>query len=615
MSKQRANYIWIAVLVLATILVGSLSVTPQLLIKQAVEATGRTFVLNQFLRLHDGGDGYFQFAREVADGHFPPADLFFDYSSPGMYPSLPPLILGFFISLFGDITNGYLTALFVIPAILFLLFYGIGLIIFERTKLWSLFFGLIGILTPVSLVTTEAFLGLTNFSNIVLKNFYPGIKTLLPLLFYSRADHPLLTTIPYLAAIASFLLFWQKSIWAYSILAGFTAGLLFYTYFHIWVYWAVVLVLVFLYCLFRLRKTDWPRLRNTGLLVATTAVVSIPYFINYFALKAVPGGEDLIDRIGLEIGRNFTWQVWPAYIIYATAAVLVYWTMWRVPERRLRAVLYFCAIAAAFIIWNIQLVIGYVPHSDHWPRAINPILFVIVLDIVYCGYKDWKYSKKAQFILAIMLVLSSLLILKKVINAAMFISPNQETLKNYVLPEDVLTAYRWMDQNLNEPKVISPSLLTSIYISAYTSARPFLPWGQVTSISNFDMEERFLAANKLFNVDPKILGARLRDGAGLICRDNCDQAYAISNLADARTYLYQNYFITPENPRDRRIPEYKIRELLDRYQKFFVSFKDVEADYVFYGPWERDFSQISLHGLSNLELVYRNEAVEVYNIK
>lgn len=639
MLERRANYVWIAVLATSAILVGALSVAPQLLIKKSVEFTGRTFVLNQFLHLHDGGDGYFQFAREVADGHFPPSDLFFDYSRPNIYPPLPPLILGIFVVLFGGITNGYLAALFFIPALLFLLFYWIGTIIFEKNRLYSIFFALIGIFTPFSFATTEAFSSLTNFANIVLKNFYPGVKTLLPLPFYARADYPLLTAPLYLTAIGSFLVFWRKPKLLYAVFAGAAAGLLFYTYFHKWAYWIVVLGLAFLYSLVFLRKpphhnednknlalktpifvwcggkNDWLRIKSFCLLIGTTAAVSIPYFINYFSLKALPGSADFIGRISLEVGRNFRWQSWREYLVYAVIAALVYWVMWRKPEQRSRAAFYFCVLAAAFVIWNIQIVLGYVPHSDHWPRAINPVLFLITFDLLYCLFRDWKYAKKTKTIFMIILILMSLLVIKKIFNASMFISPNQETLKRYVLPEDVLTAYRWMDQNLNEPKVVSPSLLTSIYISAFTSARPFLPWGPATSISNFDLEEHFLKANKLFGIAPEILEARLRDGKGLVCKENCDQPYAESNLADARTYLYQNYFINPENPRQRSIPEAKIKELLNRYQKISVDFDGVDADYVFYGPWERDFGQIELYRLKNLELVYRNETAEVYKIK
>ena len=77
---------------LLAIAVGFLYVAPQLLIKRSVESSGRTFILSQFTNLHDGGDAYIQFAREVADGHFPPGDLFFDHSLPNIYPPLPPLI-------------------------------------------------------------------------------------------------------------------------------------------------------------------------------------------------------------------------------------------------------------------------------------------------------------------------------------------------------------------------------------------------------------------------------------------------------------------------------------------------------------------------------------------
>lgn len=615
MSEKSVNYVWIAVLAAIAILVGALSVAPQLLIKKSVEANGRTFVLNQFLHLHDGGDGYFQFAREVADGHFPPSDLSSDEDPPSIYPPLPPLILGILISFFGGITGGYLAALFFIPPLLFLLFYWIGTIIFDKNRLWSVFFALIGIFTPFSFATTEAFWSLSNLANIVLKNFYPVVQTLLPLPFYSRVDYPLLTSLIYLLAIGSFLVFWRRPGLKQGIFAGSIAGLLFYTYFHSWVYWVTVLGLTFLYSWIFLRKSDWLRVKNFCWLMMTTAIASVPYFINYFSLKSLPGGADLINRIGMEVGRNFQWQSWREYLVYASVVVLVYWIIWRRPERRTRAAFYLCVLAAAFVIWNIQIVVGYVPHSDHWPRAINPILFVIIFDLLYSVIQDWRHPKKIKMVFAVTLVLISLLVVKKIVNIAHFVSPGPEILKEYVLPEDILFAYRWMEQNLDEPKVVSSSLLTSIYISAFSSARPFLPIGVISSMTDYELEDHYLIANKLFDVAPETLEARLRDGAGIICKFECGQIYTKSNIEDTRYYLYGLAFVDPINPKIRKIPEEKIRELLVRYRNLKPSWQTVEVDYVFIGPWERQFSDPMLFRMQNMELVYRNKMAEIYKIK
>lgn len=609
----------IALVIFCVLLVGLLYAAPQFLIKRAVESSGRTFVLAQFTQLHDGGDAYFQFAREVADGHFPPGDLFFDYQAPNIYPPLPPLIFGAFVWVFGgNVTLAYLWASLILPAALFLFFFWIGWLITDKNFRWALFSGFVGILTPIALAATESFFGFANFANIVVKPFYPGIKTLLPLLPFARVDHPLLTSLVFLPVIALFLLFWLKRDWRYATGAGFLSGLLFYTYFHIWVYWVVVLGAVFMATLLFLRK-DKERLYGMLLLLGVVALVSIPYFVNYLSLQAVPGASDLIDRLGLEIGSEFRWNVWPHYAVYGAMAVLVYFFFWKNMALRSRAIFYWSVLAAAFAVWNVQMVLGYVPHSDHWPRGINFLIFAAGLDIFYqiAGAISRRWPVFQKFIGVSLVILMALLVTKKAVNAFHFINPSPEIVKEYLLPEEILQSWRWIENNLSgEPRVISPSLLTSIYLAGFTSARPYLPWGGVTPITDFEIEERFLNANKFFGVPSDILERRLRDGRGLECRfSDCGNIYARSNLRDARTYLYQLAFVDPENPRRRSIPEVKITELLGRYQKSQLNWQGVSAEYVFYGLWEREFSLIDLSKEKNLELIYDTKSVQIYKIR
>ncbi|MDP1719191.1 MAG: hypothetical protein Q8L24_02080, partial [bacterium] len=56
-----------AILVISAIAGGILYALPQIFIKERVERSGSDFTLIQFAHLDDGGDAYFQFAREVAD--------------------------------------------------------------------------------------------------------------------------------------------------------------------------------------------------------------------------------------------------------------------------------------------------------------------------------------------------------------------------------------------------------------------------------------------------------------------------------------------------------------------------------------------------------------------
>lgn len=603
-------------IVLTALLVGFLYAAPQFLIKRAVVRAGGEFTLSQFTHLSDGGDMYFQFAREVVDGHFPPTDLFFDGKSPGFFPPLPPLFLAAFIYLFRDVNLAYIVANFFISGILFIGFYLLGRVIFDGNRLWSFFSGLLAVLTPIALHLPYAFFSLENILNVILKNFYPGVKTLLPTLFLARVDYPLLTHLVYIPAIAAFLVFWQRPKKTVAILAGLCAGLLFYTYFYKSAYWLAVIGVAFLYAII-FRRRDTERLKNFFLLIGVTILISIPYFINFFNLNSLPSMADYAGRIEVEQGRVFLWWPWPHYLAYAILAGLVYLIFWRRSVAKEKAILFWIFLGAAFLVWNVQLVTGFVPHPDHWPRAISLPVFVIILSSLYELAKkiELRQSRIKALLAPVLILLLVLLVAKKAVNSYAFSSPPQAVLNNYTFPKDLVESWRWIDRSLTEPKVISPSFVNSMYLSAFTSARPFLPWGGATPVSNFELEELFLKTNKTFGVSNDVLEKRLRDGQGMACLAYCDRPFGRVNLNKSSFFIYGLYFKDETRGLNQNIPESKMQELLNRYDLLAVDWQETGADYAYLGPLEKQFTEIELSKEKGLQLVYKNNSVEIYKIK
>lgn len=610
---MRPNYA-LGVVLLALV-VGVVYAAPQFFVARQIWESGHQFVANQFVKLDDGGDAYFQFARQVAEGHFPPGDPFSKDKLPNIYPWLSPLLFGALIFILKDVSLAYLAGNFVFPVILFLLFYWLGQLVFQRDRLWSLFFGLVGVFTPLVFMVDRIFFNGWDLVHVV-KNFYPGVRTPLATLFLARIDFPLLTLPTYLVAIAFLIIFWQKPGRSTAMAAGLFAGLLFYTYFHKWTYWVVVLGLLFVYILFFLRQ-DRLRLKNFIILIGTTMLTGIPYFVNYFRFTNLAGSKDLIQRLSLETGYAPNLSVWPSYLVYVLLAVLVYYLFYKKGDR-LTAALYFLFLLAAVFIWNIQIITGFVPQPDHWPRAVNPLIFLIVFHLIYKLINSLESEKRYDlriFFRVLLVVGMIFLITKKIVNATAFLSlPAQQIMSRYTLPEDVVLSYQWLNKNTFESRIISPSFITSLYLAGFTSSWPYLPFGGVTPLANLELEERFLYANKLFGVEEGVLESRLRDGLDLICRagGDCSLPYRKSNIADTRLHLYQLYFKDRLNPRVRNIPESKIADLLERYRKLAISWSDTETDLVYYGPWERQFGEVDFSDRSGLKLVYKNGSVEVY---
>lgn len=626
---------WTWLLIGSALIVGLLYALPQTFIWRALSLQNMPYVLVQLTHHSDEAIAYLPKAHEVYDGHFPPNDFHFDVggASPfGPFP-IPPLIMGFFLAVFKGVVNqAYIAAHFIVPVILFTLFYLLGIAI-TKNKLWAWFFGLLGILTPIGMHLPNMFRTFDNFLNIGVKNFFPSVNTPLADLFLARIDDPMLTYLAYIPALILLLAFWKNPNRKSAIFAAIAVGLVFYSYFHYWVYLAAVVGLLLAYAFFT-KKRDENRWRSVLFLVFGLVVVTLPYWINYFMFSSLPSADDYANRIGITHGRfimfNSPLNVIFDYAFYLVLAGLVYWVFYKKPRRadhikdnevetsseasdkKETAVLYWIFIGAMFLVWNVQLITGYVPQPDHWWRTVSLVILVIVFHLAYELSKKINY----KFVAVGLVILASLLVAKKVVNALIFINPPEQFLQNYTFDKDIAESWNWINKNLpGEPKIISPSFVTSIYLIGQTSARPYLPIAGGTVKANRELEERFLKTQKVFKVSSATLEKVLR---GDYCRNNTCDDYQYFNFVKSARYLYADYYLNDPARRDlkvyRDISEEKAKELLSLYKNLKADWRELDADYVYYGPWERYFTQIDLNTESSLKLVYQNPEVSIYKI-
>ncbi len=620
----RVSFRYLALVLAGVLLTGVLYVSPQILILRQVENSGGAFALRQFVEFTDEVHGYFPRAKEVADGHFPPSDLFLGSGAPIVLNPLPPLLFGALIFLFGDITRAYFAAQFIFSGLLFLLFVWLGREIFNGSRFGSVVLGLVGILTPIALHLPRAFFGLENFLNIVAKNFFPLVKTHLGTLFFSRIDDPLLTYLFYLPAIVLLLRFWKDpSRRGVAVGAGLLGASLMYVYFHFWVYWIVVLGLLGIICIL-LKERNKDYFSGFRWLLGAFLVTALPYGVNYFNFSRLPSSADYLLRLGLESGRIFKPEAIPHFIAYSVLAVLVYFVYFR-RGLFLRAYLFWSFLVGAVVVWNIQFVIGYVPHSDHWPRAVSPLIFVMVAGFLSeAGRARLVNGPRVRKFLVVGLAVASLMMVsKKIVNAASFYAADGKIIHSQSLSYGLKSALGWFDNPINVPvesRVLSPSFLTSIYMLSFTSARPFLATGVLSLAPNAELEERYLTANKVFGVEKNVLAAKLLRKDEGICVSDCGYPNLSDNLFGDAPNLYANYFrlqvFTDYVDDSGFITRSKVRELVSRYESLGAELDpaDLETDFVFVGSWEKQFSHIDLTSNPRLRLVYRNPEVAILKV-
>jgi hypothetical protein len=614
---MKMNKFWLIVFGSA-VLVGVLYVAPQALIWKNLDGLGKTYETVQITHRGDVTQTYLTRAREVYDGHFPPIDLHIASSqdSSALFPPLSPLIFSYVIrTAGGNINSSFLLADFIFPAVIFIFSYILGFIVVRR-KVWSLMFAFLWTLTPLPMHLPNLFSSLSNFLDIAVKNFYPFVNTKMDKLFLDRIDDPLLTYPFLIIALISIFLFWEKPKVFTAIFSGLMAGLLSYIYFHYWVYITIVLGIIFLWNIFVDSKKNIQRFRNGIVMMIVFVLIISPYLYNYYKFNSLDTTKDYIGRIGIEEGRFFRFfDPFPVlfdYLFYVVLSVGVYLILFRKGYKD-RAILYWIFIAGMFLVWNIQLITGFVPSPSHWWKAISPVILIILFDIAY--NLSMKFNQREMVLL--LMVLIFLLITKKTVNAVQFMEPEKKFVSSgtseftYSFDKEIAESFSWMNLNLSkEPRVVSDSFLTSFYMLSYTSARPFLPTWCNTLTGNNEIAGRFLIANKLFNVDSETVYQRLKGGKFVKEGD----LHTMFNKLKGAQHAFSNYFKKDNNLEFRYIDEAYAQKIVADYEFIDINNKGDKFDYIYYGPWERQFSAIDFGQNSGLELVFKNSDVEIYKI-
>ncbi|MBI4119964.1 MAG: hypothetical protein HY454_00700 [Parcubacteria group bacterium] len=631
MTTKSTEIIIIASL---SILVGSLYIGPPLMIKEYFERSGEEFTLAQFKTYRNSLLHYLPRAREIYDGNFPPADLSGDIrEQPTVMNTLTSTLsaASMFITK-GNMNAAYLLTQFIFSALAFAGFYLVGRIILE-SRLWSVLMALAGTLTPIpGKLPFYDWRGWNDFLAFFVKNFIPVVKTQFDKLYLAQIDNPLLTVPFYLLACWSLYRFWKQPSYKKAVLAGLFAGLLFYIYFHLWVFWVVLIGILFGYAVAFERKNA-VQLKSLALLTATTAVMAIPYFVNYFKFSQLPASQDYTFRLGLAQGRfiGINSANILDYLVYLLLIPAIYFICFRANSRK--AVFLWSMCATMITVWNIQLLVGYVPVPHTWFKVIGPTMFIILFILAHDLIKKYqnRHVHLKKMVVLLVVLLSVATVTKKIVNVLEIKKSIQPHLvMYYAFPNDITASWGWINNNLEpEPKLLSPSSMNSFYLNTYTSARPYLATAFTTLLSMKEIEERYLTAHKLFKVPEDILRQRLERKVPIGCLEYQCPPDKDSNLNDSVWHIYGNYFASKYGDfrhflrgADSDAPDaielaklQKFDELIERYRLLKTDWKSSPADYAYYGPWEQQINSVRSDLDENLTLIYKNPSVAIYRIK
>jgi len=611
---------------LFAVIVGVFAITPQLLIwKNISESGGKEIYLLKTLDSYNNNTrGFLPKVREVYDNGWPSMELSLDSNRLTIFPLIPIYLAAAFLKFFNGNTNiTYLAISFVFTAATFLIVFWISRRMIKSGFLGALLIALTASLSPALLYLPKAFFKLSDLKNIILTSFYPGVKTLLSRPFLSTLENPLIVVPFFLLAVLALYIFWEKPNLSSTIFAGIACGLIFNVYFFNWVYLTIVIGFLFIYSVIK-RKENPQRLKYFLILGLILFIFFLPFLSNYLKFSGSEASQYYPPRYAeIEYGRFFRWEmghsragipVYTDYIFYLLLAVAVFYTF-RKTDRN-KGGFYLCTIVAMFVAWNVQLVTGYVPESFHWTMVISPVIFIILADLakIHLGRLLIRLHIKLLLIMLVILLLISSLVTKKVVNAVMFINPPEEFVKKQSFNSDIINSWRWINDYLpKNSKIVSNSFKTSIYFNNYTSAKPYLPFYITTLATTKEMERRFVYANKIFRIPEEIFIGRAKQ----------DQEIYKTESEGVMNGIYGNiyrniHYSRPGAPINfqNKPPEEKVNYLLQFYRSSNPTWQNIEADYVYNGPFEKE-----LKGTANfakdqtLLLIYKNHSVEIYKIK
>lgn len=516
-----------------------------------------------------------------AGGYYGPrANAFFarnEMPLPSLLPILNPLIMGGLGKVLGSMERAFIVSDFLFPPLIFLAVYALIYEVVRRRTL-SL------CLTSVFMVSPLA--ALFSPSAPILAEAAP--------LYFSSFEYPKITFLFY--ALALFFMFralrngGRKNI----ILGGIFFGTLFYTYLYDWVYLTVALGISFVWFLMR---REWSGVKACASILGLGGIISIPYWLNFAALRRLPHYEDLMFRIGgIEVGRKFRFaSVWKSYARHLVwIAALTATTLKRTPRRTIFLI---SLLAAYFVVVNVQVVLGFSPQPDHWYRETFLPLF-LALGVVGA----WFWERYASLRISTRRASALAFIFIAFFFAQAFFMQyrlSSDQARDWGIPRTEASAYAWLTKNTPVGSVVgSISPETNRNLLLFTRNRAFMPSGGTTLTSNDELWARLGALGALWELSPEKVRRFTETHTYFLLQDYY------------RSRTHDSYFTATLPP---KVPD---EELANRTAAYAAVRRDgapppYPLDYLLVGPHETDLAPTP-DSFSAFSVVYDADGIHIY---
>lgn len=579
-----------------SVLVGLIYGSHHFFISRFLAERGESYYPVTIASNRDEGMMYGPRAKAVFLGQWKAGDVSIagNEDSPSMLPLFNPVFLGGLGKLLGSLRAAFIASDFLFPPLIFTALYFFAFEL-SRRRIASSLFAALFVFAP------KFFLALPPVTFAALNEF---VHSLMPdmrnQLYFGRFEYPKLTFLFFVLAFYFILRSLRRRERYLPYIAGFSVGILFYTYLYDWVYIFAGLGLM---SLFFLVQREFDSVKRLSIIAAVASLISIPYWINFIELRNLPHYEDIAARIGVEVGREIRIATaWKTYFRAATLAGLL-WFLFRKRSRQVAVYLVSFLLVITMVL-NAQVVLGFNPQPDHWHRtqflSVGLAWFMVGVWL-YERYKHFSanrilYRKISFFIIAAFLG-SQLL-------GQYFFS--KLTKERYTLSQEYGGSYEWLANNTPKGSVVgSISLATNSELSLHAPNKIFFPNGFNTTISEEEIWQRAMIMSRIAGLTKQEFSDFIKNPGALL--------YLFHDQYRDRSF--DSYFRDAERKLPDSIYQKRIREYEEYLRLPAEKTMRHRLDYFLVGPRELEIGKNPAELFSGIGKVYDKNRIRIYRLQ
>lgn len=565
---------------------------------------------------------YASYIKDVTDGHFPVRDptVWENKEKPSIIVSaFPTLILGLMSIALDSVYMTFIVSSFIFPFLIFLLIY---FFVNKATKSRNM-----GILSACFLMIGFNFIARPPITPGNIYYFFINyiLHPVEPLNYLNRLPAVQFNFLFLMASIISLYFVLERKNIKYSILGGVLLGILFYTYIYYWVGLSIAIVLLLL---LSICKKDRIQIKNIAFILLIAALMSIPYWLEYYSFKSSSYYYDIVSKIGAteefsEFSGFQTLLTLKYSIFYALFACFV-------KKRDSFFWLITSIFIAGIIGLNAGVVAGFNLQYGHFDVTFLAPITAIAIIYIFREISLSRYKNRALSLFSLLLrnnvnkICALLVLTLLVFGFYTHTAYSLNVYKNFGVDKSYREAYDWFNKNTEvDSVVVTMSTEQNLLLPAYTHNNVYIPNGAASLSTTEESAERLFTVYKFFNVSRTYIEDLMDNDNAMAEYSAIDREKREFNLSlFDKTYwdlyvfhlkLSKNkdaYVYPPVYGETKRDDIY--RHMLDYYENLEANLKRYRADYLLVSDFEHGVANFTIP--DDFELLWSNDKVSIYRI-